>query len=639
MRTTILTILFCVGAVSLNAQQPIRPSDPSQGRVEGALYQNVFATAIQAPLAEKAYGEPAIAWHNGEYFLIYDTFGAANGPACLMTSKDGVYWREEGAILYPDADHDDGCIECPDLRQFAPGGPFVLSYDAKLKGTQHHVRRFAVSDDLRHWKKLPGTEFGADERFYKKSPFYNQYSIRNPDGGWFAVLNAAPRDFMGLGLATSMDGLKWECLPPLRVTGVADQQFGKAGPSCKAVETSGIMKLGDRHFITGGNPLANADIILAARDITGPYEPAQKNAIHLRIPQIFQRVYDLPGGYLSMPIVWANRDRRYYHVAPFRSVATDGESLWFKWWAGNDKLKVHPLPATLPTDAAPGGLRMLQETFDVAKGLVLEAKVALPVDGMTRTNWAATATATASATHARAWWPDGHFAAEKAVDDKSTTAWRAPGEPEQKGPVTFRLDLGAVRPIGSVQIVWLAQPAKVTMQSSLDGTIWSAPRAVPKGNSVTLENLAASARFLTLECTPGRTGVGIAEIVVSPDPVWRLPEAAGGLFIEYEPGKGWAWFIERSGRVRFGDVVGNRFQQRKERDLEVEFADRADLRIVLRGDLVDLYVNDYQVDYYQLPGVTLSGRIGLYSPTDAAAKAWRPDPHGEKESPTTKGAK
>ncbi len=157
-------LLAC--AVSLIAQQTTAsavesPEVTPEGRVVGAPYQNVFATPIKAPSAEGAWGEPAIAWHNGEYFLIYDHFNVPNGPACLMTSKDGVYWKEEGAILYPSADHDHGCIECPDLRQFEPDGPFVLSYDAKVEG-RAHVRRFAVSDDLRHWEKVPDLEFAAD---------------------------------------------------------------------------------------------------------------------------------------------------------------------------------------------------------------------------------------------------------------------------------------------------------------------------------------------------------------------------------------------------------------------------------------------------------------------------------------------
>jgi hypothetical protein len=39
------------------------------------------------------------------------------------------------------------------LRQLASGGPFVSNHDAKVEGKRHRDSRFAVWDDLRHWKK------------------------------------------------------------------------------------------------------------------------------------------------------------------------------------------------------------------------------------------------------------------------------------------------------------------------------------------------------------------------------------------------------------------------------------------------------------------------------------------------------
>ncbi|MBE0556757.1 MAG: hypothetical protein IH628_05940, partial [Proteobacteria bacterium] len=576
INTILLTSLLIAGAVSLKAQQPGPPADTSQWRVEGAPYQNVFAQAILAPGAAQAYGEPAIVWHNGEYFLIYDTFGMKNGPTCLMTSKDGVFWKEEGAILYPDPDHDDGCIECPDLRQYTPDGPFVLSYDAKLKGTQHHVRRFAVSNDLRKWEKLRGVEFGADERFYKKSPFYNQYSIRNPEGGWFAVLNAAPREFMGLGLAKTINGLDWECLPPIRVTGSPDQQRGNDGPACKAVETSGVAEISGRFFITGGSPSvgteAGADIILTSDKLEGPYQPTEKNSVQLRTPQVFHRIYDLPGGPLSMPMLWILRDcRRVYHVPLFRSMKTDGESLWFTWWNGNNVLKTHPLPASLEPEVGPGGLQMLAGKFPPAEGLVLEAKLAIPPDAFSETNFALNAKTSADATLSRDWWPDGYFASDKAVDGTTTTGWSAPAirdhawtpenemanaasKPEAKAPAVFELDLGEVRPLGSLRITWIVPPADLVLKASGDGRNWKILPRMPnsnmwRGNTTVLENLDISARYLRAETRIGMRGVGIAEIAVLPDPIQTLHETVGGLFVESKPGEGWAWLISRDGHI------------------------------------------------------------------------------------------
>ncbi len=649
---------------SASVSPPSKPTGPKKAvspaptpkRITDAPYQNVFAAPRQAPEADLAYGEPAIAWHAGEYFLIYDNFDVPNGPACLMTSKEGVYWKEEGAIHYPDADHDDGCIECPDLRQFTPGGPFVLSYDAKLKGRDYHVRRFAVSDDLRHWKKVDGLEFAADPRFYKPSPFYNQYSITSPDGGWFAVLNAAPKDFMGLGLGRSTDGMHWECLPPLRVTGVSDQQFGRAGPACKAVETSGIVRHGGWHFIFGGSPLAGADVILASRDIAGPYAPAAKNAIHLRGPQVFQRIYHLPEGPLSMPMIWADRERRSYHVAPFRSVFTEDGSLWFKWWKGNDALKSRPLPAALDeTPVGPGGLRMLAQTFSPAAGVVLEAEVILPPNGFEEPNLALGAKATASAALARDWWPEGYFAARRAVDGTTTTAWRIPAI-EKIGPAaakkaapltpvsraTLELDLGEARDIGTLRMNWLLLPAALTIYTSRDGREWTPlpigplPPARPRGGQSTqFENLRLTARHLRAEVQPGGQGAALSEFAVLPDASALLPEVCGGLLLESKPGEGWAWLLTRDGRIRHGEVrdAGRRFHLLKERELDRNLGSTAVLRLVWRDDLLELYANNFHVDYYQLRDATPSGRIGLYALVNEvqSLRAWQP------ASPQAKG--
>lgn len=660
--TLLFITLFIKGSIILSAQRfnPPEVTVESEGRVLGAPYQNVFAQAMHVPGAEYAYGEPTIVWHEGEYFLVYDTFGMENGPACLMTSKDGVYWKEEGAILYPDPDHDDGCIECPDLRQYTPDGPFVLSYDAKLKGTQHHIRRFAISYDLRHWEKVQDLEFAADERYYKKTPFYNQYSIANPEGGWFAVLNAAPREFMGLGLGKTMDGLNWECLPPIRVTGLPDQQRGEDGPACKAVETSGVVEIAGRFFIPGGSPLvgteAGADIILTSDKLQGPYKPTAKNSIQLRTPQVFHRIYDLPGGPLSMPMLWILKEgRRVYHVALFRSLKTDGESLWFTWWDGNDMLKTLPLSASLETAAGPGGLRMITEEFMPDDGLVLEARVSIPADAFPETNFALKAKTRASETLSRDWWPDGYYASDKAVDGTTTTGWRAPAirnhpwtpgnemanpasKPEAKDPAVFELDLGEVRPVGSMRITWIVPPADLVLQASKDGENWNTLPAMPRsnmwrGNTTLLENIDISARYLRVEAHIGMRGVGITEIAVLPDLVQTLPEIVGGWFVESKPGEGWAWLISRDGRIRYGEVSdeGRHFHLLKERALEITFDETAELRAVMRGDIVEFYVDDYHVDYYQLWGKPANGRVGLYSPTssDSGLLAWRPDPEGK----------
>lgn len=91
----------------------------------------IFPTPIRNPMADRTWGEPEIVFHDNSYFLIYDTFPVQGGPACLMTSPDGVHWREEGAVLWPE---NPICIECVSIRRYQDDGPFVLSYDAHVDG-------------------------------------------------------------------------------------------------------------------------------------------------------------------------------------------------------------------------------------------------------------------------------------------------------------------------------------------------------------------------------------------------------------------------------------------------------------------------------------------------------------------------
>ncbi len=53
--------------------------------------------------AEKAWGEPAVNFHEGKYYMIYDYFPHPLG-FCLATSDDGVYWKEIGPVFEKDRD-------------------------------------------------------------------------------------------------------------------------------------------------------------------------------------------------------------------------------------------------------------------------------------------------------------------------------------------------------------------------------------------------------------------------------------------------------------------------------------------------------------------------------------------------------
>jgi hypothetical protein len=634
--------------------------------------QNVFATPILNPMAEHAYGEPAIAWHDGEYFLVYDHIGVEGGPAGLMTSTDGVYWREEGSVLLPNPG--EGCVACLDIRRFKANGPFVMNYDAKVEG--EWVTRFATSHDLRRWEKLD-VILKRDPALYRRAS-YVHYSIPSEDGnGFYAIGAYTPTEYVGTGLLRSDDGIHWENLPGPRVEGVIDQKGGlDAGPGWKALEASAVLKLADRYFVLGGNPHTDSDIVVAAEKIDGPYRPTPKNHILPRGPQIFHRVYELPDGWLSMPMIWAEDERRYqvwaederrdqgsgaateasrllgkryYYIAPFRRVITDGQSLWFRWWEGNDRLKVHSLPVSVCKAAGNNpSLRMLDRSFDLSEGLVLETSVPLGSDHSSKRNLALDAVESAENIFCKSWWPENYYAAEKAVDDRETTAWRGHGMKE-KETVDFCLDLQQEREIGRIAVKWFPAPKQVRILYSRDGQAW---QTLYTGKAKRKwENVDIQARYLRLEMTPyprrnrGKELlpisdhiVGISEIGVYADPRETLPPTGSGLVLETEDGNGYAWLVEKHGRIRFGRLTDglSRFHTEKVRDLEVDFGDRADIRVIQRDDLVDLYVNDYQVDYYHLKG-KLGGQFGLLGAENVAGskikvKAWRPDPSVQRSN-------
>jgi hypothetical protein len=510
-----------------------------------------------------------------------------------------------------------------------------MSYDTRI-GKGEKQTRFATSRDLRHWEKVRGAAIVRDPALYEPMHSYVHYSIPAPDGkGFYAIGAYTPATHLGTGLLRSEDGIRWEQLPGPRVTGIPNQARGLfEGPGLKAIETAGITRFGDRWFIVGINPLLHGDAILAATDIRGPYSPPPKNPVLPRDPGAFNRLYNLPQGVFSMPIIKLPQDdgTRRSVFAPLRKVASDGESLWLKWWEGNEALKTHPL-------SAKNGV----VTCDLAKGLVLEALLPLPSHETIETNWARDAAAVASADNVwqKPYWEDGLFAASKAHDGREHTAWIG----HRKGgveAVNFSFDLGAVRPVGRIRVLWHTRPSEVVVEGSRDGKTWQeiGGKAWRSDTRVSIwENLNAEARFLRLICSVAERRhnrknaeehiVGISEIEVHPSPIERIAANTAGLVAKAKSGDDLAWVVEPGGRVRFGqlDAAGH-FRCIRTRDLEIDLGDRVALRLVARDRLAEFYTNDYLVDNYDITGC--SGTFSLLAQKPDSLRAWQPDPGEER---------
>lgn len=592
-----------------------------------ATLHNVFATPVDLPVPENIHGEPAIAWHDGEFFLFYDLF-PATGPLYLMSSKDGVYWREAGPVLHGDTP--EHRVECADIRRFDPGGPFVMSYDTRI-GKGEKQTHFAISRDLRHWEKVKDAAIVRDPNLYEPMHSYVHYSIPGPDGnGFYAIGAYTPATHLGTGLLRSDDGIRWEQLPGPRVTGVPDQARGLFnGPGLKAIETAGITRFGERWFIVGINPLLHGDAILTASDIRGPYSPPPKNPVLPRDPGAFNRLYNLPQGVLSIPIIKLPQDdgtRRSY-FAPLREVISDGENVWLRWWKGNEALKAHPLP--LKDGAA----------YDLSKGLVLETSLPLPARDKLENNWARDDLAKASADNVwqKPYWDEGLFAPALAHDGREHTAWIG----HRKGgveTVSFTLDLGAARPVGRIRALWHTRPSEISIHASCDGRSWQqvAANQWHGGSRVSIwEDLKADSRYLRLDCTVAerrhnRNNIeehiaGISEIEVHPELFDRVGADTAGLVARSKSGGDLAWLVELGGRVRFGELdAEGRFRCIRTRDLDIDFGSRAALRLVARDRLAELYVNDYLVDDYDITGCT--GEFTILPAAASGLQSWKPDP-------------
>jgi hypothetical protein len=347
-----------------------------------------------------------------------------------------------------------------------------------------------------------------------------------------------------------------------------------------------------------------------------------------RDPGAFNRLYNLPQGVFSMPIIKLPQDdgtRRSY-FAPLRKVATDGESLWLKWWEGNEALKMHPLPVQ-------DGI-----TCDLSQGLVLEASLSLASHDTLDTDWARDDLATASAdnTWQKPFWEDGMFAPSKAHDGHEHTAWIG----HRKGgaeKVSFLLDLGAVHPIGRLRVLWHTRPSEVVVQASRDGQAWQefTGRQWRFGPRVSIwENVDVEARYLRLVCTVAERRhnrsnieehiVGISEIEVHPEPIELVAADTVALVAKAKSGDNLAWLVEPDSRVRFGQLdAEGRFRCIRTRDLETDFGEQVDLRLVARDRLAELYVDNYLVDDYDISGC--SGEITVLSAAPVSLRAWRPD--------------
>ena len=286
MKLTLLTSLLITGALTLHAAESRSEAKTAEGKPDisklsvaelnkaqpppAGLFAVPFAPQRPSP-ASMIWGGQFAWWNDGTFYLVYDTFGQNKLPYYLITSKDGVYWKEQGAYFDTDSDIDPekfGVIN-PEVYKLGKDGPFCMAY------TTCSQIRFATSFDMKEWTRY-GKEpvINPDETTYYKQ-WLTPASYPHPDGGWAHYVYAQSKDYIGMGYARSKDGIHFEPLPPVRFIGVPEDRFNDQVEWGKGCELAGITKLGDKYVMLGGS--RQGDIFLLADRLEGPFHPPAKN--------------------------------------------------------------------------------------------------------------------------------------------------------------------------------------------------------------------------------------------------------------------------------------------------------------------------------------------------------------------------
>jgi hypothetical protein len=635
--TTSVRLGMAAGLLAVNLSAAEQPDAITRSVVEiNKAPQDVFFSPTWE--AAKAWGEPTVTFHNGNYYMIYDYFPTPL-PYGLATSKDGVYWRDAGPVFEKDTDVKD--IQCTTVHRFQPDGPWVMLYSFR-KGTTPFRVRFAVSDDLIHWKKLgPDSDFIPDPRWY------------NPNGRWDTILPlpkgdgthcgmwiGAPAEGSGFGFGTTTDGIHWNVLPPVRLM-VPQVTPAHAG------ELGGFFKIGDRYYMSFSRmTLVSRDEFTVVSDRPeGPYHPTPKNHFRPEDPFIYARCYNLPGGIYSAEMLWMARDKkRSYHFPLLKKVEREGESLWLKWWQGNDKLKSRPVALAAPVvnkQVEGCGRFDVPETLDLSKGTVIEGTIRLPPRSAARKNFALGAIATATLTKEDVNQTTVGFQAKNAADDDPSTGW-VPGV-RQGQQAQLQLDLGEIRSIGQIRIKGSRCDS---VELSADGQAWNACSAgVDSGPAYPVagapysyhDDLAARARYMRIAVSNPKKGcAGINDVRIFQEPcesAGRADSGNVGLVLQRTGATDCAILISPGGTVKFGVIGkdGKHFRSVHERNIDVNFGSKAKFRLILRADMGEFYLNDYQISLMNLAGPDrLTGRIGFFG-FDAECpvkdiRAWNSDP-------------
>ncbi|TSA37449.1 MAG: hypothetical protein D4R65_00830 [Verrucomicrobiaceae bacterium] len=706
MIKTLITSLLISGALTLHAaEKPATAGRPDITKLSVAeinkvqpppdgLFPVPFHPGVPVP-SSQIWGGMFLWWNDGTYYLIYDAANAARPLGLyLLTSKDGVYWKQEGA--YFDKDNPNKLVCNPEIYKLKPDGPWVIAYEHDGSFS------FATSYDMKQWTRLgPLNGYKSREQLRKDYPVYSSnfatpVSYPHPDGGWFHLVYAQNAEYVGMGYARSDDGIHYKILPPVRFDGVPCDRFCEKPLMTKGGETAGITRIGKKYFFSGGG--RQGDWFLAADKPEGPYRPTPKNHTIPRDPENYWRIYnDVPDAPLITDSRWANdaEGKRQWMMTPLKRLVSDGESVWIKWWEGNEKLKAQPVALTLKPEQ--NGVAAVEPAIDPRKVTVIEGMIDFsPVKP--EVDFTRNATASATMTHTfgpgslatgaedylgvkhlideldeRSWIGDltGAYHATKSfsgMDDKQLAAFIA----AKKTGAEATIDLGKVRPVGRIEARWTRCPGVPSVAMfkldyikgtklavSADGKAWQdVPVSYFDEHRLNYENLGLETRYLKFTFPPLNITadklrneqerktfrvVGLAEVNIHEAGQHDITRAGGlpGILLGREGDADEAILFDPSGKVLMGEIRRGEtaFRLRETRNIEVPFPAKAKFRLIVTDDQIEVYVNDYFIRCIETKSA-LTGGMGIIGHSAVSdAKAWAADPNYKEQSATTKQTK
>ncbi|NQU22555.1 MAG: hypothetical protein HQ567_14855 [Candidatus Nealsonbacteria bacterium] len=309
-------------------------------------------------------------YHDGTYYqYILSGQHARWTGVTLITSEDGVHWRNRGRVLArtPEAVYmGSGCVwKSPN---FDRDGRFIMNFSEQYppragKFPHEQVIYFAESKDLIHWKPLPDEcAFRADERWYRRlgARWDCIYAIARGDGGYYGYWTGFPKSGSGRAFGQSDDGVHWEALKPVECPGIA--------------EVAGVERIAGKYYM-----ISQARRVFVADRPQGPFRPAVKNHDLLSVvtpfPRFFRKGEEV---FVTNHAVAVHHPSKPTYCLPLKVAHVDEEgTLRATYWKGNDALKERAVLLKF-VDADGDSPRMIEHEIAVQTGCILEATYQSP---------------------------------------------------------------------------------------------------------------------------------------------------------------------------------------------------------------------------------------------------------------------